>query len=369
MPRAWAWLQVIIGWIPVWALYASLLYFMHPPASAIGVALAAVRAVAPAALLGIGIHRFAHRFPWPRPFRFRFVAAHLVAAGIFSATWILAVSAVESFVRGHLGLIVGPGITAFLVLGVWLYVMVAGVSYAEVATGRAARAEALAARSQLAALRAQLHPHFLFNALHTVVQLIPREPARAGEAAEQVARLLRTTIEEDRDLVPLGDEWDFVSRYLEIERIRFGDRLDVRVQISGRAREALVPSFGLQTLVENAVRHGAAPKVEPTEIHISADVRDEALEVRVRDTGAGVQPGMGAGEPDGGRQRARQPAPRGALAADGSGLSRLRERLRVLYGDAARLTLDAAPGSGFTATLTVPLSRPGHAADGEDEPA
>ena len=112
-----------------------------------------------------------------------------------------------------------------------------------------ARAEAVATSTQLAALRAQLHPHFLFNALHTVVQLIPVEPAKAAEAAEMVAGLLRTSIGEERDEVPLDDEWRFVSRYLAIEQIRFGDRLRIRSEIPPDVLDEHVPSFALQTLV------------------------------------------------------------------------------------------------------------------------
>src|SRR4026208_1160253 len=100
--------------------------------------------------------------------------------------------------------------------------MVSGVVYASEATERASKAEAIAARSQLAALRAQLNPHFLFNALHTVVQLMPVDPKGASRAAEQLAGLLRVTLEQDRDLVLLAEEWSFVEKYLELESLRFG---------------------------------------------------------------------------------------------------------------------------------------------------
>jgi LytS/YehU family sensor histidine kinase len=230
---------------------------------------------------------------------------------------------------------VGYGLGPFLILGVWIYVMIAGVTYATRATERAARAEAAAARAQLAALRAQLNPHFLFNALHAVVQLIPREPARASKAAEQVASLLRTTLEEDRDLVSLGEELEFVRRYLDVESIRFGDRLSVNVDLPDAAREALVPAFSVQTLVENAVRHGAAPRVEPTTISVSGRTVNGQLTVRVHDTGAG------------------------ASAADlerpgGTGIRKLRERLTALYGADARLDLSTHAGAGFTVLLHIP---------------
>ena len=238
MRRSSIWTQLVIGWLPVWALYATLIYVMHAPAQPLFVALAALRAIAPAALLGLLVSRFTRRFPWPRPFRVSFVFWHAVAAATYALAWVVSVSVVETVVHFRLSLVVGPGFLPFFVLGIWLYVMIAGVSYSQEATERVARAEAAAARAQLAALRSQLHPHFIFNALHTVVQLIPREPARAAEAAELVAELLRTVVEEDRDIIALAEEWRFVERYLEIERIRFGERLDVDVRISPTARRA-----------------------------------------------------------------------------------------------------------------------------------
>jgi LytS/YehU family sensor histidine kinase len=190
----------------------------------------------------------------------------------------------------------------------------------------------------LAALRAQVHPHFLFNALHTVVQLIAIDPARATEAAELVADLLRTTLEEQRDEVTLGDEWRFVSRYLAIERIRFGDRLVVRSKVSADLLDEHVPAFALQTLVENAVRHGAAPRVAPTEIAVTAVGTATELTLSVRDTGDGASDGL-------------------TMAGAGTGLARLRERLTVLYGSAARLSAGPAAEGGFEAVLVVPRHR------------
>jgi LytS/YehU family sensor histidine kinase len=218
-------------------------------------------------------------------------------------------------------------------------VMIAGVSYASSATERAAMAEANAARAQLAALRSHLHPHFLFNTLHTVVHLIPREPTRAADAAVELAGLLRTTIEEDRDLVPLDDEVAFIERYLAIERIRFGDRLRIETELSPEARRTLVPSFAVQTLVENAVRHGATPRVEPTTIRISGSLSRVTLTVSVRDDGAGAT------------------ADQLNASARGTGLTRLRERLAVLYRGAASLAVEAhadGPARGVRVTLIVP---------------
>jgi signal transduction histidine kinase len=329
MRRAPIWTQLLIGWLPVWALYATLIYVMHassPKSAAIG----AVQAIFPAALLGLLVNRFVRRVPWPRPFRARFVVVHIIAAATYAVAWVASVSIVESLVYMRPVLVVGPGFLPFFVLGIWLYAMVAGVSYSQAATERVAHAEAAAARAQLAALRSQLHPHFIFNALHTVVQLIPREPARAAEAAEQVAHLLRTVLEEDRDIVALDDELRFVERYL-----RFGDRLDVQLEIDDAARTASVPSFSLQTLVENAVQHGAAPRIERTQIVISARMSGGVVTLIVRDDGAGV-------------------APAALAASSGTGIARLRERLAALYGTSAQLAIKTSAGNGFIATLTLP---------------
>ncbi|HXV87312.1 MAG TPA: histidine kinase [Gemmatimonadales bacterium] len=330
--RRWVWLQLIIGWLPVWALYGMLIASAHPQAGLLSAALSSLHAIAVAAVLGLLVQRLTDRLPWPHPLRPRFVVAHAAAAVLYAAAWMGLTTLMQFFMYHGRILSLQYVQVGYLVLGMWLYVMVAGVSYATSATERAARAEAIAARSQLAALRSQLNPHFLFNALHTVVHLIPREPRRAAQAAEQVAGLLRATLGEDRDLVSVAEEWVFVERYLDIERIRFGDRLQVQADIAQEARNAVMPSFALQTLVENAVRHGVAPRVEPTRVLVSARVEQAMLRLTVADTGAGTQT---------------------ATQNGGTGLQRLRDRLSVLYGTRARLDLTSGP-AGFSARLDIP---------------
>ena len=335
MSRRNVWLQVVGGWLPVWALYAALILTAHPGVPVHGAFYAAFRAIAAAALLGLAVTRLTSRLPWPRPVTWRFALVHVIAAPAFSASWLLLTSLLESAVRGRLVIVAPAGTTPILILGIWFYLMIVGVIYATQATERAAQAEAAAARSQLAALRAQLNPHFLFNVLHTVVQLIPRDPRRAAQTAEQLAGLLRTTLREDRDLVTLADEWAFVQRYLEMEQVRFGDRLAVHADIPADAAQTLVPSFSLLTLVENAVRHGAGPRVEATDVTVSARLATAGLTLTVADTGAGA-------------------AAASLDATTGTGLKRLRERLAALYGREARLDLVSTPDGGFTVTQFIP---------------
>ena len=302
---------------------------------------AAVSGLSAGAITVFLLYRFVRRVPWPRPFRLRFVLVHVAAAIAFTVAWLLLSIAIESLFTGSL-LETRNGRPLRLrehpPISLLVYAVVVGVAYSAEARARAAHARAEAARTQLAALRAQLHPHFLFNALHSVVQLIPIDPARASHAAELVASLLRATMEEERDLVPLADEWGFVSRYLEVEHIRFGERLRVRTEMDPDLLEERVPSFALQTLVENAVRHGAAHQVAPTEIVVSAVGTDGKLTLSVRNSGERVPP---------------VPAETGT----GTGLSRLRDRLALLYGDAARVTWGAREEGGFEAVLVVPRGR------------
>jgi len=334
LPRRWLWLQLALAWLPMWALFTAMIVIAHglPWASAM---LGALRMVVPGALLGVAVYRFAVHTPWPYPFRLAFIAWHVLAALGYALGWYALICLTDSALRGTWTFVSGPGFGLYVLTGLWLYLIVAGAAYANLAAQRSARLEAEAARMQLEALRAQLQPHFLFNALHTVVQLIPQDPAAAVHAAEELGAALRSVLELKSDRIPLEQEWTFVQRYLALEQLRFGPRLVLECVLDPAARDALVPAFALQTLVENAVRHGAAPRVETTTLRIGVTCIAQRLELRVDDDGVG--------------------ADAAALNAGGTGLARLRERLRSLYGAAASLTFDTAPGAGCRARLSLPL--------------
>lgn len=341
--RAWIWVQLAIGWLPVWALVTVLMMSLHglSPAEA---APGALRLVVGAALLGLLVHRFVARQPWPHPMRPAFIAKHLAAMTLYAFGCMIAYSLIESLLRRQLVFVIGPGVGPFLVTGAWFYVMVAAVAYAAQAASRASQLAALEARGQLAALRGQMHPHFLFNALHSVVQLIPIDPRLASRAAELLAELLRAALAEPRDSVTLSQEWRFVLRYLEIERIRFGERLQVREAFEPATWVCRLPSFALQTLVENAVRHAAEPRVATTTLSIEARVEGDRLKLVVTDDGNGAD-----------------------IAAishsAGTGLRRLREQLKWLHGTEASLTLTSERGAGLSACLSVPQRDPVEAND------
>ena len=289
-------------------------------------------------VLAVLVFRLVPRVPWPRPFSWRFAALHLIAAPAVTAVWLFGSMPVEWLVGGVSEVDFATQFKEMMVIGSFFYILIAGLSYSAHGARRAAQAEAIAAQTQLATLRSQLQPHFLFNALHTIVQLIHIEPRRAAEAAELVADLLRRTVEEQRDEVPLSEEWQFVSRYLEVEQIRFGERLVVKADLPPDLESERVPSFALQTLVENAVQHGAAPRVAPTEIAITGTRNNRELMITVRNTGD---------------SQALQANGNGT----GTGLARLRERLTVLYGGSATLTSAPVSTGGYEAVLTVPRNR------------
>lgn len=334
--RAWVWLQFVIVWLPVWVMYTFLILAAHG-GPVVRAAVHGGRAIAAAALLGPLVLKLLDRLPWPRRVSASFALTHIAAAALFSAAWVALTGVIETLFSWQLSRFVSAALGPFLVLGLWLYVVITGILYAVRATSRAGRAEAAAVESQLAALRSQLNPHFLFNALHTVVQLIPVDPTRASDAAEALAGLLRTALEEDRDVVPLREERAFVERYLALEHLRFGDRLRITFHVDPAALHVPVPAFTLQTLIENAVRHGAAPQVDATHIAITARRTGDELVLTVTDTGVGMRGG--------------------ASALDtGTGLHRLRARLDALFGDRARLELTWAAGPGFSACVVVPIS-------------
>ncbi len=195
------------------------------------------------------------------------------------------------------------------------------------------------AEAELVALRAQINPHFLFNALNTVAALIAERPDEAEKTVESLAGLFRDVLTASgRPEVPLRDELRLVQRYLAVEKARFEDKLDISVEATPHALERPLPAFAVQTLVENAVKHGVERRRGGGSVRVEARVDDAgALVIAVTDTGVGI------------------PALFGGDAADfhGVGLGNVAARLRGLYGAAGGLRISSTP-NGTTATLTLP---------------
>ena len=203
---------------------------------------------------------------------------------------------------------------------------------------RASQLEAQLAQAQLHLLRSQLRPHFLFNTLHAISALMHRDVNAADRMVGQLSELLRASLDRDgRHEVPLSEELDLLAPYLDIERTRFSDRLQVDVDVPHEVRDALVPPLLLQPLVENAIRHGIAPRRGPGRVWVRAARDGERLSLEVRDDGVGPPPAPG---PE---------APR-----EGIGLGSTRARLQKLYGAEHALTLAPQAPRGCVVSLSLP---------------
>jgi two-component system LytT family sensor kinase len=202
---------------------------------------------------------------------------------------------------------------------------------------RAAEAEARLRQTQVELLRTQLQPHFLFNALNAVSELVHEDPERADAMIGLLSDLLRATLDAaDRQFVTLVEELALVDRYMSIQRIRFGDRLHFDSAVDPACRMVLVPHLCLQPLVENAVRHGVSRRPEGGRLQIVATAGSGEITIVVEDDGVGLTPG----------------------APEGVGLANTRARLASLYAGAASFTLAPRPGGGTVASLRLPV-RPG----------
>jgi two-component system, LytTR family, sensor kinase len=202
----------------------------------------------------------------------------------------------------------------------------------------AADLRARLSQAQLEALRSQIHPHFLFNTLHSISTLMHRDVDAADTMLTRLSDLLRLTMQHrGQNEIALRDELALVDQYIEIMRVRFGDRLTVRHSIHPEALDAFVPQFILQPLLENAFAHGIAQTSGPGTIDISALSADGRLEISITDNGLhtnGSAPGV---------------------KTHGMGLANTRRRLEQLYGPAQSMSLEKLPGRGTRVVVAIPL--------------
>src|SRR5262245_37042721 len=196
----------------------------------------------------------------------------------------------------------------------------------------------LLAQAELKALRAQIDPHFFFNALNSVVALIHRDPAAAEELIEDLADLFRHSFKPSRDFIALAEELSLVETYLKVEKMRLGDKLQFNKVVTPEALAVKIPALPVQPLVENAVKHGIGDRPEGGQITLSAAVEDGLLNIAIADTGAGLPS-----------------APLAQLFTRGVGLSNINERLSALYGAQSRLRIEGRPGQGATVSFAIPL--------------
>jgi two-component system, LytTR family, sensor kinase len=282
------------------------------------------------------------------PLKWNTVAVHSLGATVVAALQVggmFAIHVAVLLLLGRLGpadidawLQVRPGYSVFLLFtAFWKYwVVVAlllGWQYARLYVDAERRLE----HAQLERLKSQLQPHFLFNTLNSISVLVREDPAAAQQMIVQLSDLLRLTIDtRDAQLVTLREELEFTQRYLAIQQLRFGDRLQVRVAVEPGALDREVPHLLLQPLVENSIQHGLRGASGGT-VETTASVKENQLVIRIADEATGL--------PEPGEER----------NGPGTGLANARARLAFLYGGRAELSL-VRNGSGSVVTIKLPLA-------------
>jgi signal transduction histidine kinase len=278
--------------------------------------------------------------------RVRVIAGHVALAIAFTVFRRVVMNAVDAAIV--------PGFQADFWRGLRRDLMPGALVYTAIATGFtvfearrrqteiAVRLRAEVAEARLEALRQQLNPHFLFNTLNHIVSELRSLRTEAVEPALKMllalSDLLRDVLRERAQLIPLRDEIRMVERYLEIERARFGDRLQAEVTFEPRALDARVPSLLLQPLLENAMRHGVSAADGRCRVSLTARTRDDRLLIEVRDAGPGMDPAR------------TEPTP-------GVGLRNTSERLKYLYGAGHSLEFKTLEAGGLLVTIDLPYTR------------
>jgi len=198
--------------------------------------------------------------------------------------------------------------------------------------------ERLLLQARMEALQSQINPHFLFNTLNSVSSLVRRDPDSAREMIVKLSNILRRLLRKGESFVPLREEFEFLDDYLDIEVVRFGrEKLKVYKELETNSLEHLVPNMILQPLVENALKHGLAEKVDGGSIYLRSRAADSRIVIEVEDDGVGM------------------PVSGSSPAGTGIGMLNVSERLQVVYGDAAHITVESQPGQGTLVRLELPM--------------
>ena len=202
--------------------------------------------------------------------------------------------------------------------------------------------ERLLLHARMEALQNQINPHFLFNTLNSISSLVRFDPDMARDVIFKLATILRRLLSSGEAFAPLREEFEFIDNYLDIEVVRFGrDKLRVVKELDPASLDVVVPSMLLQPLIENSIKHGLSPKVEGGSIYLRSRLIDSRLIIEVEDDGVGM----------GGAQLEESSSRTGM----GIGMANIAERLQVLYGDTAKMTIDSHEGKGTLIRIRLPL--------------
>ncbi|MBB5065786.1 sensor histidine kinase [Granulicella mallensis] len=199
--------------------------------------------------------------------------------------------------------------------------------------------------ARLDALQRQINPHFLFNTLNSIASLIRSKPELAREMIVKLGNILRMLLREGEAFVALGEELTFTDDYLDIEVVRFGEKLRVVKEIAADTLDVVVPSMLLQPLIENSIKHGLEPRISGGTVTLRSRIEHGRLVIEIEDDGVGIEPGGGIAAPVSGIVR----------EGSGIGMKNVRERMQVLYGGAAHVEIVSRPGRGTKVRLVMPV--------------
>ena len=331
---------------------ASYFLLFHSSCSVSVAVLQTAYNILPAMLLGLAVLRWTRIVPLALHTRKWFHPLQMAAAFAYSTLWYIGVvvlSSVGNAVHtGHfrLGNFSQYATQWQFFSGLMIYSIIVGVAFISQANRtireeehRRCLAETLQTKSELAVLRAQLNPHFLFNTLNSLVALVALDKRRAADAIMQLSDMLRYTLREHRNFldgdVSLGEELAFTEQYLALEALRLGDRLAIERRISPDALAWRMPALTVQPLVENAIRHGIAPRAGLGTLSLSATLCGDALHLCVSDDGRGADPEE-------------------VIAATGLGVRTVRQRLNLFSGGKTEFVVEGSRGNGLSISIRLP---------------
>lgn len=201
----------------------------------------------------------------------------------------------------------------------------------------------LLSKAKFTALKAQLNPHFLFNSISVIMSCCRSNPEEARQLLVHLSRLLRRRLRENDDMVTLRDEMEAVNAYLAITRIRFGEKLEIDLDIEDEALNWMIPVFSIQPIVENAIRHGLIPCENECRLEIKALIKADALSVEIADNGVGIRP-----------QELEQLQVGNRVEGGGVGITNILQRIKLIYGEQARCIFNSSVGRGTRVFFTFP---------------
>ena len=301
------------------------------------------------ALLSIPAFKLSRRFPVERANWFRVGFLHLIASLLFSSVYVTLRGALayweaqSSGTPASFAQMLNALFAKTFYLNLWFYWVIVAVGHAfdyyqrfHERELRASELEGRLAQARLQALQSQMNPHFLFNTLHSISALMHKDVDAADRMVMKLSELLRLALDNtETHEVPLSQELDFLQRYLEIEKTRFRERLNVEMNIAPETLQARVPNLVLQPLVENAIKHGVERHARPGRIVLRAQRQNGQLELEVQDNGGGL--------------------PEGKPLREGIGLANTRSRLQQLYGAKQKFELKNVETGGLLVRVVLPF--------------